>query len=62
MEIKEDAEPVFTTDVYYDVLDGGYFDPDKFLNEDDAEKVNEAIKIVHRYINALEDSGKMEIG
>jgi hypothetical protein len=62
MEIKETAEPVFTTDPYGDLLDGGYFNPEDFLNQDDSEKVKDAIKTVQRYISALEDSGKMEIG
>lgn len=49
-----------TDDFHYDLFRGGYFKPDKFLDEVSAEKVKEAIKIIEEYEELLESNGLLE--
>lgn len=61
MKFKKGVEPVTTSEVYYDLFDGGYLDPDKFLeDEKELEEVNKALETVMTYISELEDIGLLE--
>ncbi len=53
-----DAIP--TDDFYYDLFIGGYFKPEKFLDEDSAQKVKEAIKVIEDYEQLLIDNDLIE--
>ena len=56
MEIKKDAEPIASSDIYYDLFDGGYLNPEKFLeNEQDVFDVRSAIGVIESYISELQD-------
>lgn len=61
LQLKQgDLESVSTDDFYYDLFWGGYFKPEKFLDEISAEKVKEAIDIINQYESLLEDSELLE--
>ena len=61
LQLKQgDLESVSTDDFYYDLFQGGYFKPEKFLDEISAEKVKEAIDIINQYESLLEDSELLE--
>ena len=54
---------VFSTDPDYDLLHGGYIDPEKLLkDEKQAEQVNEAIEIIKEFLKQAENEGIIEIG
>lgn len=61
MRFKEDAETVYSDNPYYDVIDGGYIDPDKLLISEDAVKVNEAIETLSSFLAEAEENGYLEI-
>lgn len=50
----------YTDDFHYDLFIGGYFKPDRFLDEDSAKKVKEAINIINQYENLLVENGLIE--
>ncbi len=61
-KLKEDYEVVGTSEMYYDLFDGGYIDPENFLDdEEQIKKINDAIKTVESYLKFLEDNGAIEI-
>jgi hypothetical protein len=61
MEIKKDIETIPTSDFWYDLFLGGYFNPEKMLvNIEDIEAVKEAIEILEEYEHALYESGAVE--
>lgn len=50
MKLQYDAVPRGTSDFWYDLVDGGYFNPEEFLDgQKDIDKVNEAIKVLEEY-------------
>jgi len=49
-----------TDDFYYDLFLGGYFKPEKFLDEESAKKVKEAINIINQYENLLVENELIE--
>ncbi len=51
LKFKKDIQPVGTGDFYHDLIDGGYLEPEKFLEGDDANKVREAIELIRQYQN-----------
>ena len=62
MEFKENAEIIDTSDFWYDLFDGGYIEPEKLLiNEEDIEKINNAIKILKRFNIELENKGLINL-
>ena len=62
MIVKDDAPETSTEDFWYDLFEGGYFPPGDFLDEEnDAQRVSEAMATVQQYRQALEDSGKVEL-
>ena len=61
MKLKEgNLESVGTSDFYYDLFLGGYFNPENFLDENSAKKVKEAIRIINQYESLLEDNDLIE--
>lgn len=60
MKFKKDAK-IVTDDFYYDLTDGGYIKPEKLLeNEDDVNRVLDAIKVIEDFKNSAEESGVLE--
>jgi len=61
MKLKDgNLESVTTDDFYYDLFIGAYFKPEKFLDEDSAKKVKEAIKTIEDYEQLLIDNDLIE--
>ena len=59
--IREDASPVPSSDVYYDLFDGGYLNPENFLKNDTAiMEVRAAMSVINTYLAELEDAGILE--
>jgi len=55
MKIKEGLE-VNTDDFYYDLTDGGYLDPYEICeNEDDAQRVIDALEIIEEFRKSCEE-------
>lgn len=47
---QNDGEPFGMSDeFFYEIGDGGYLSPEKFLEEDDAIRVREAISLIQQY-------------
>lgn len=60
MKTKE-REPMPTADFYYDLFMGGYFHPELFLeNADDIYEVKNALYIIEKYKETLEENGLIE--
>ena len=57
---KKDIEPKSSDDFWYDVSLGGYIDPYEFLEEDDADKVFNAINILKQFKEEGEQNGLIE--
>lgn len=50
LKFKKDSETMpLSEDFYYMINGGGWCAPEKFLEEDDAKKVREAIRIIEQY-------------
>ena len=62
LKFKENAEPIYTTEPWYDIFEGGWVRPSELLEEADAEKVNEAIKLVEQFLDEGIDNDLIEIG
>jgi hypothetical protein len=61
MKFKENLEPIPTSDTYYDLFLGGYFKPEKMLeNKEEVEKVKQAIATVKRFISEAIEQGVIE--
>jgi len=60
MKIKKDAKPVETSEPYYDLFEGGYIKPDELLEEEDAKRVAEAMKVITSFFATLEEANLIE--
>ena len=60
MNIKEGAEPVQSSDFYYDIFDGGTIDPSELLVAEDATRVKEGIDIISKFYATLENTDLLE--
>ena len=61
-KFKEDTEEVFTGELYYDLFDGGYINPEDLLkNEDDIIEVREAILTIQTFLAEAQEAGKIII-
>ena len=60
MKFRKEADPVMITDFWYDLTSGGYIDPDKILEPDDAKRVNDAIKVLREFEDEAIDNGIIE--
>lgn len=54
LKFKEDAESVVTSEFHYDLFDGGYIDPENFLEPEDAARVRAAIQLIQQFQDAME--------
>lgn len=49
-KFKKDAQPIgLSEDFFYMISDGGWCKPEKFLEEEDAKKIREAINLIKQY-------------
>lgn len=63
MKFKDINEPIYTSDLYYDLFDGGYICPEDLLeNVKEAEKVRQAILLIQEFLEEAEDNGAIELG
>ncbi len=61
MKFNKVEEPEASSDFYYDLFEGGYIKPEKMLVEkEDAKKVNDAIKLVKKFLEEAEEAGALE--
>ena len=61
LKFKKDADPIgISEDFFYMISDGGWCKPEKYLEEDDAKKVRDAIEIIKKYENQGYDEGFFE--
>ncbi len=49
MKFKKNIEPIYTSEFWYDLTDGGYINPKLILEEDDAKRVIDAIRIIKEF-------------
>lgn len=62
MEFKEREEPMYTTDPYYDLTDGGYLKPEFLLeNQEDIDRVLAAIDTLKKFIEDAKDQNVLII-
>lgn len=58
MKFNKNAEPVYTDDHWYDLTSGGYIKPSELLtDQEEIEKVENAIKTVLEFLNEAEEAG-----
>lgn len=62
LKFKQDAEPVFTSETYYDLFDGGYIQPYELLEPEDATRVMNAVRLVQQFLDEAEEAELLEIG
>ncbi len=56
MKLKDGVEVKFSSDIWYDILDGGYFNPEDFLDsDDDIKQVQEAIDTLLEYASLVHE-------
>ena len=60
MKFKKDAETITTDDPFYDMFDGGYIKPEDVLEDQDAQKVNDAIKTIQEFLDEGQKAGIIE--
>ena len=49
---------VWTNDLYYDLFEGGYLDPETFLEDsEEVDKVKQAIETVNKFLDGAIDLG-----
>ena len=57
MKFNENAQPIYTGDLWYDLTDGGYIKPGDLLSDKaEAKKVEQAIEIVRKFIDEACDA------
>lgn len=55
MKLKEGLD-IHTSDFGYDLIDGGYFDPEKMCEDQgDAKRVKDAIAVIKEFKKACEE-------
>lgn len=60
MEFVKKAK-IVTDDFFYDLFDGGYIKPEKLLkNQEDIDKVKNAIEIIKDFKDSAEDKDILE--
>lgn len=62
MEFKDLEEPLYTSDPWYDLFDGGYLDPEEILkNESDVRAIRNAMWVIQAYLDEAQEAGAIEI-
>lgn len=60
-EFNNLKEPVYSQDFFYDLTIGGYINPFEMLKDkNQAEKVEEAVKLVKDFLDKAERAGILE--
>ena len=62
LKFKKGAETIYTSELWYDILEGGYIQPQDLLEGDDAEEVRRAITLVQQFAKEAEKNSLIEIG
>jgi len=63
MKFKELDEPIYTSEVWYDLFDGGYIDPAKMLEDpEDIAEIEHARDLLQWFINEAQSQGALELG
>lgn len=58
MKFNKNAEPVYTDDPWYDLTSGGYIKPSELLtDQEEIEKVENAIKTIEEFFEDAEEAG-----
>lgn len=61
LKFKKDAQPIgISEDFFYMISVGGWCSPEKFLEQEDAKKVLDAINIINQYEQQGYDEGFFE--
>lgn len=61
-KLKKKYKTVETSELYYDLFDGGYIDPEKFLEDkEQIKQVKDAIKLIESYLEFLKEQGAVEV-
>lgn len=61
MKLKANLEPIASSDFWYDLIYGGYIEPGRILeSETDETDVLDAIEILIKFKQTLEDSDLLE--
>lgn len=60
LKVLKNAEPVATSDRWYDLTDGGYIDPADLLEPASAAIVEDAIDIIQAFFETLEENDLIE--
>lgn len=61
MKLKDNLEPIASSDFWYDLIYGGYIEPGHVLeNETDQINVLNAIETLIKFKQTLEDEGLIE--
>jgi hypothetical protein len=61
MQFKKNVDPISSDDPYYDLFQGGYIKPELLLkNQEEVEKVKEAIATVKTFIDEATEKGLIE--
>ena len=61
LKFKPVSGPIHTSDPYYDLTIGGYIEPEKLLEEEDAKRVSEAVRLVQAFLDQAEARGIIEV-
>ena len=58
MKVKANAEAYCTSEFMYDLVDGGYVEPEKFLeNDNDVQAVEDALEVIREFRRTLDNNG-----
>lgn len=61
MKFKADAEQTATSDFWYDLFEGGYLKPEKFIEDpEEVERLENARQLLMEYKRELMDSELVE--
>lgn len=61
MTIKKNAAEINTGSFLYDLFEGGYINPSKYLNGEDLKKVKAAIVAIKKFEQALDRAGVLNL-
>jgi len=62
-KFKKVAEPVFTSEPEYDLLWGGYIQPEALLEDpEQVKEVEAAIAVITLFLDEAQDAGALEVG
>ena len=60
MEFKENVDTIYTSELYYDLFEGGYIKPENMLEKEDADKVKEAMNTIKNFLNEASKNNLIE--